>query len=166
MENWYVLFTKPNSETKVSDQLAERGMHPYLPLIPRPIEARPSRSRPLFPRYLFVRVDLSHTSPDTIRWIPGLIGFVTFGDDRAQVSDAIVAHLERRLLEMQSHPQIPFAPGQRVCFRADHPLAALDAVFEKPLSDQKRARILINVLGRLAHCEVAISDLRAAALPA
>jgi len=35
----------------------------------------------------------------------------------------------------------------------------LDAVFEKPLSDAKRACILVDLLGRLTRCEVEMVDL-------
>ena len=61
MENWYVLFTKPRKETQVIDQLEERGLRAYLPLLPAPRCLLHRSPRPLFPRYLFVQADPGKT---------------------------------------------------------------------------------------------------------
>jgi transcriptional antiterminator RfaH len=158
MENWYVLFSKPHKECQVREQLELKGVRAYLPLLPERPQA-PSRRRPLFPRYLFARLDLERVSADTIRWLPGITGFVTFGNDLATVDDSVVAYIESRLSQMRQQVQSPFTPGEHVRLRAGHPLAMLDAVFEKPLSDAKRACILVDLLGRLTRCEVEMADL-------
>ena len=164
MEHWYVLFSKPTQESRVRDQLALRGMRAYLPLFPRPAHRQRLKQRPFFPRYLFARLDLDQVSPDTIRWIPGLTGFVTFGNELAFADDSVIAHIEHRLAQVQQQAHAPFQPGQQVWLPVGHPLDALDAVFETSLSDEKRACILINVLGRLTRCEVDMLDLAAVAL--
>jgi transcriptional antiterminator RfaH len=161
MDKWYVLFSKPNQENQVRDQLLRRSVRVYLPFLPDARRARGARPRPLFPRYLFACLDLGIIAPDTVRWLPGLTSFVTFGDDYAMVDDALIAHIERRLAQMQHQAVSPFRPGQSVRLPPDHPMAMLDAVFEKPMSDQKRACILVTVLGRLTRCEVDMSLLQA-----
>jgi len=47
-----------------------------------------------------------------------------------------------------------------VRLRPDHPLAALDVIFERTLSDGARAQVLLDFLGRLTHCQVALEDLQ------
>jgi transcriptional antiterminator RfaH len=166
LEHWYILYSKPAQEFRVRDQLARKGICAYLPLSPRPARWQQLKQRPFFPCYLFARLDLNHVSPDTIRWLPGLAGFVTFGDELAIIDDSVIAHIEHRLALLRQREHDPFQAGQQVKLPVGHPLAALDAVFEKSLSDKKRACILINVLGRLTRCEVAMADLEAAALSA
>jgi transcriptional antiterminator RfaH len=160
MENWYVLFSKPRKEFQVSEQLELKGVTAYLPLLPERLQAL-SRRRPLFPRYLFARLDLERVSTDTVRWLPGITGFVSFGSDLATVDDSVIAYIDKRLAQMQQQVRSPFLRGEHVRLRPGHPLAMLDAIFEKPLSDQKRACILVDMLGRLTRCEVEIADLEA-----
>ena len=163
MEHWYVLFSKPCREFQVREQLALGGLRAYLPLAPASPATRRRRPQPLFPRYLFARLDLGRVLPDAVRWLPGLVGFVTFGDELATVDDAVIEHIEQRLVQMRQQGFASFQPGQHVVLRTGHPLSALDAVFEKPLSGGKRAQILIDLLGRLTSCEVEMSSLQAAA---
>ncbi len=165
MEHWYVLFSKPRKEFQVCEQLLQRGLQAYLPLMPKMPGALRRGQQPLFPRYLFARLDLGRVLPDTVRWTPGLVGFVTFGDEPAFVDDAVIAHIERRLTQMREQTLSPFQPGQQVTLRPGHPLAALDAVFERPLSGGKRAQILVNLLGRLTRCEVEMNCLEAVSWP-
>jgi transcriptional antiterminator RfaH len=158
MENWYVLFSKPHKEFQVREQLELKGLRAYVPLLPARQSAT-TRRRPLFPRYLFARLDLERVSAESVRWLPGISGFVTFGNDLATVDDSVIAYVEKRLTQMQQQVRSPFMPGEHVRLRAGHPLAMLDAVFEKPLSDAKRACILVDLLGRLTRCEVEMVDL-------
>lgn len=166
MNRWYVLFSKPCKEFHVRDQLVERDLQVYLPLLPHSKRARRAGRRrrwprPLFPRYLFTRLDASQTSPSEVRWIPGLTGFVTLGGELATVEDSVIEHIRTRLEHIRTKAPVPYKQGQRVCLPADHPLAMLDAVFEKPLSDGRRACILIEVVGRLTRCEIDMDDLQA-----
>ena len=161
MEKWYVLYSKPRKEIQVHDQLARKGVCPYLPVLP-PSPQTPARApRPLFPRYLFLRADLERVAADAIKWVPGLVGFVTFGGEIASVDDTVVEYIKRRLVEVRQQELAPFRPGQRVRVRGECPLSELDAVFETTCSDQKRAYILIKLLGRITRCQVEVSSLEA-----
>lgn len=164
MQHWYVLFSKPRKESQVYEQFAQKGIEAYLPLLPAHSSRRRS-ARPLFPRYLFARLDMSSVSPSIIKWLPGLSRIVSFGGEYAVVHDDIIDHIRRRLAERQQKPRSPFRPGERVRLPADHPLAALDAVFEGSMSDGARARILIGVVGRLTRCEVDMSLLESGETP-
>ena len=157
MECWYVLFSKPCKEFLLRDQLALKGVEVYLPLLPSGrAETRP---HPLFPRYLFARLDLAAVSPTTLGWTPGLSRMVMFGDDYAILDQQVVDFIARRLSQAQRRDHMPFTAGQRVRLRPGHPFAALEAVFEQPLSEGKRAATLLETLGRLVRCEVAMDDL-------
>src|SRR5258708_16747291 len=64
---WYLVHTRPNSERKAELNLEAQGFKTFLPQIER--TARHARRlttvrRPLFPRYLFVRLDVGRD-----RWL-------------------------------------------------------------------------------------------------
>ena len=92
---------------------------------------------PLFPLYLFAQLDPGPSSPDVWRWTPGLSAAVRVGEAYAIVADAVVERTRAGLLRMQQRP-CPLRRGERVRVVGDHPLAMLDAVFERPLSGGAR----------------------------
>lgn len=152
MQHWHVLFTKPRKEAQVYEQLTQKEIEGYLPLLPP--QGRRRSPRPLFPRYLFACIDPSSVSPRTVRWLPGLTSIVSFGGEYAVVNDVVIEHIKRRLAEQKEQMRSPFRRGERVRLPADHPLSGLEATFEQALSGGARARILVEFLGRLAHGEV------------
>jgi len=157
MERWYVLFSKPCKEFLLRDQLMLKGLEVYLPLLVHGGDQ--ARPHPLFPRYLFAHLDLDIVSPTALGWMPGLSRMVMFGDDYATLDQSVVDYIAWRLDQLQCRGRAPFAPGQRVRLRPGRPFAALEAVFERPLSEGKRAAIFVETLGRLVRCEVAMDDL-------
>ena len=86
---------------------------------------------------------------------------LAFGGDYATVPDDVITHIKQRLDQLRQKNGAPFQSGQRVRIATDHPLARLDAVFEKSLSGGARARILIEIVGRLTRCDVAMGSLKA-----
>ena len=58
---WYVVHTHPNGEARAEHNLRRQGFHTYLPrYLRRTRHARKTQlvPRPLFPRYVFVALDL------------------------------------------------------------------------------------------------------------
>ena len=160
MDYWYVLLTKPHKESLVCGQLAQRGLDVYLPLMPRRNNAAGARPiRPLFPRYLFARGTGQEFPIEAIQWTPGLTSIVRFGDEYAHLQHEIIEHIRVRLAQADGELRVPYRPGEHVRLPADHPLALLETVFERPLSDGARAHVLVQVMGRLTRCQVRIEDL-------
>src|SRR6187399_1554549 len=74
---WYVVQTQPHAEARADAHLRRQGFNTFLPtFLKRHRHARKTQtvSRPLFPRYMFVRVD-----PNTQGWraIASTIGVMT-----------------------------------------------------------------------------------------
>ena len=62
MEGWYVTHTKPRQEIRAEEHLQRQGFHCFLPRIKRKrirLKQRVEPIEPMFPRYLFVRLDPS-----------------------------------------------------------------------------------------------------------
>src|SRR5580704_14244903 len=59
---WYALYTRANHEKRVALELADRGVHPYLPSYESVRHWKNRRkllTLPLVPGYVFVRIQLS-----------------------------------------------------------------------------------------------------------
>ena len=79
---------------------------------------------------------------------------MTFGTEPARVDDRLIATVRAR---MQPLPQPLFAPGERVMI-GEGPFAGIDAVYE--IADgERRAMVLINILGKAARLAVPVSGL-------
>jgi transcriptional antiterminator RfaH len=94
--DWFVVYTQPNGETRALVNLARQGYQTYLPRYRRRrAHARKIDvvERPLFPRYLFVALDLMRA-----RWRPilstfGVCDVVRNGDVPAAVPPGIVEEI-------------------------------------------------------------------------
>lgn len=154
---WYVLQTKPNKENQVFHFLTSYDFDVYYPSIRvKPADPRSSTIRPYFPRYMFLNEDLQKVGLSAIQWVPGLAGFVQFGDIPATVPSAVVHELKQRIEAIEAayaRPNEKFNPGDPV--RITHgPLAGHEGIFDMRLSGGQRAQILLDLLGRLVKTHV------------
>lgn len=159
MEAWYALYTKPQQETLVAEQLRRHGLETFAPQY---VERRRDRTQvhALFPGYLFVRADLELIGLSVLQWTPGLRGVVSFGGVPARVPEAAIVLVRRqveRLNLLGGMPKPRFQPGERVRLK-EGPLAGLEAVFEGPAGPAERVRILVRFLGQ-ANRAVVPADL-------
>jgi transcriptional antiterminator RfaH len=149
---WYVVQTQPHAETKAMGHLIRQDFAVYLP---RYLKRRRHARRvdmvaaPLFPRYLFVTVDVEMQRWRSIHSTTGVARLVCNGDDPAPVPPDVVAALQRRedtdgFVKLERRQQ--FAPGERV--------RVVDGVFADNLglfegmADKERVAILLDLLGR------------------
>jgi len=111
-KSWYALYTRSKAEKKVLVELQFAGIEAYLPLISR-IRMWSDRKRkveePLFRSYIFVHVSKSEFF--TVRNIPNVIKYVSFGGQAVvipdQQIDAIRHYLdEKEIIEHQELSQI------------------------------------------------------------
>jgi transcriptional antiterminator RfaH len=149
---WYVVQTQPHAETKAVGHLIRQGFEAYLPrYLKRRRHARRVEmvAAPLFPRYLFVTVDIETQRWRSIHSTTGVARLVCNGEDPAPVPPDVVAALQRRedaagFVTLERRQQ--FAPGERV--------RVVDGVFADNLglfegmADRERVAILLDLLGR------------------
>lgn len=163
--SWYVVQTQPRSETKACFNLRRQGYTTYLPqyLKPRRHARRTDRvPAPLFPRYLFVRID-----PACPRWMPirstiGVTDIVRRGNQPAPLADAIVQEIHRRENEsgfVVLKPACAFRPGDRVHVIGGA-FADRTGLFECA-TDDERVVLLLDLLGRAVRVELALEDISA-----
>jgi transcriptional antiterminator RfaH len=162
-QRWYAVQTKPRNEYLVRDMLERRAIVAYLPVLPvaRKRASRGRGDKPFFARYLFARMDLARVPLSSINWAPGVTHVVSFGGEPATVPEAVITWLRERLGQINAedyHQGLPLRPGDRL--RVTHgPLRDMEAIFDQRLSSGDRARVFIEVLGRLTACQIDLSDL-------
>ncbi|GAB4566145.1 MAG: hypothetical protein Kow0047_17290 [Anaerolineae bacterium] len=158
MLRWYALHTHPHRELQVADLLSAKGVEVFLPMIPQRRRRIGWIDVPLFPCYLFARLDLAASGILDVQWTPGLRRVVAFGNEPVPIPDDVIERLQKRVEEVAMAGGLPahnFRPGDRLIVR-DGPLQGLEVVFEGPMRPSERVRVLVDFLGRLSRAEIPV----------
>ncbi|MDO8670760.1 MAG: transcription termination/antitermination NusG family protein [Dehalococcoidia bacterium] len=146
---WYVLKTKPHIERQVTSVLESRGLMVYLPLL-----SRRRRPEPLFPGYLFLKIDCRTDEFLRSRSAPGVSYFLRADGVPVPIMESLIDEIRRRTdRENSLSPADRFSHGDRVLVTAG-PFRGIEAVFDRALTAQGRCLILLHMLGRLANVQV------------
>lgn len=135
---WYLLQSKPHQEQRALENLRNQGFECFMPLYLRERLRRGRREKaedPLFPRYIFIRLDSIASNWHVLRSTYGVTHIVRFGEQPARVPDAVIEAIAKR----QSASVQIFQPGDQVCI-TDGVFAGLEGVFEQ---NDGEARVLI-----------------------
>ncbi len=152
MEGWYVVYTKSRCEGIAEENLRRQAFETYLPWIKISRVKRGNRMEviePMFPRYLFVRLDLKQQNIAPIRSTRGVIKLVMFGDRISQASDNIIQAL-KHTADVKSGLHCMHSPlfkkGDDVTV-VSGPLKGLKGIFHASCA-KDRVVILMEMLGR------------------
>jgi len=149
---WYVAQTHIHAEAKASQHLCRQGFDVYLP---RYLKSRRHARRvdrvaaPLFPRYLFVSIDLTTQRWYAINSTIGISKLIRHGNAPVAVPDAIIEGLKHRedaegYIQLESQPR--FVPGDKV--RVSHGAFSDCLGLYETVSGKERSAILLDLLGR------------------
>ena len=161
MEAWYVAKTKPAKERSVEACLSKKwGIEVFSPLIRR-LSSRQLVFEPLFPTYIFCRVDIRSEAWPSIRWVSGLCYFLGAGEQLVPASDELISQIKQRVSSWNVDKYIPhFTPGERVVVIGG-PFSGVDGIFHRYSSARKRCAVLLQVLGQQNKVELPVETLRA-----
>jgi transcriptional antiterminator RfaH len=165
-QRWYVVQSQPNAERKAILHLERQGFSTYLPRYlkrrrhARKVEIVPA---PLFPRYLFVSIDLGAQRWRSIFSTVGVSRLVCNGEMPTPISDYVLDTLRGRedaggYVRLEHRPN--FNPGDRI--------RVLDGAFADCLGlyegmrDSDRVAILLDLLGRKVRVTVDVESVAAA----
>jgi transcriptional antiterminator RfaH len=150
---WFLVLAKPSGEQAAQMNLERQGYRVYHPRLLRPALYRGrwvDRIVSLFPRYLFVQLDVARQSLGPVRSTIGVAGIVRFGPEAAIVPDGIVDALLRKADPESGLHRLnrgrSFEPGSRVSVIAGA-FEGLEGVFERDAGED-RAVVLLTLLGR------------------
>lgn len=161
-KKWYLVYSKPRQEAVARTQLERQGYQTYLPMIRTPrrrLGKRTIRIEPMFPRYLFIRLDKITDNWAPIRSTVGVSSLVRFGTDPAPVPNALVEMIKARddRAGIQDLPLHEFQPGQPVRIE-EGPFAGYEGIFVAA-SSRERVMVLLDIVGKSARTQIEVSKL-------
>ncbi|MFP4360185.1 MAG: transcription termination/antitermination protein NusG [Alphaproteobacteria bacterium] len=148
-ERWFVVRSAPRKELYAAQNLANQGFRPFLPRLERTVRhARRTRTvhAALFPRYLFVALDLERQRWRSIFGTFGVSGLVMDGERPRPVPAGVVEELAAAA---DAAGAIGFAHTLRV---GDHvrflkgPFAEMIGRLVE-MDERGRVRVLLEILG-------------------
>ena len=158
---WYLVHTKPRQEDVALVNLQRQGYECYLPQMRvERIRRRKAEvaTEPMFPRYLFIRLDSSDQgrSWSPIRSTLGVSQLVHFGARAAKVDDILVELLRQR--EQTMPMDAMFHSGDSVVI-TEGPFAGIEAIYQTADAD-RRAFILLEILSKPVSMQIDTGRLR------
>lgn len=156
-KEWYLVYAKPRQEKVAQVNLERQGYRTYLPMVSQPRRRNGRRIAviaPMFPRYLFIRLDRRSDDWGPIRSSRGVVSLVRFGQAAAKVPDRLIAALHARedARGVQVLPPEEYRPGSRVRI-TDGSFSGYQAIFLAK-SGRDRVVLLLDVLGKHTRATV------------
>jgi transcriptional antiterminator RfaH len=163
--HWYVVHTKPRQEMRALTNLELQGYDCFLPTLPKKKILKKSveiTQEPLFPRYMFISLDVSiqGKSWSPIRSTLGVSKLITFGDDPVKV-DAELIHALRTCNDIVQKAPSPYKPGDFVQMK-EGAFAGLDLIYQMD-DGESRAHVMIEILHKQTRFSVPLTDLKKSA---
>lgn len=162
MKQWYVVYTKTNGEQQAAVNLSNQGFEVYLPRYRK--TRRHARRiekimRPLFPRYLFVRMGLNADDWRSVNGTRGVMHLVVFGETPPAVPELVMESLrERETADGAILLVNPETERGKSVGIASNAFDDVTGVFECMVDDQ-RAMILLNLLGQTVRVTTPLRSL-------
>ncbi len=161
--HWYVVHTKPRQEARALLNLEQQGYECYLPLLAAEKLHQGVLTvvnEPLFPRYLFIRLDAEASGKGwgPIRSTKGVSRLVSFGAEPAKIDAQLIEALRAQDEAATRQTRKLFTPGERLLV-TQGPFAGLEAVYQ--MNDgESRVMVLIELLSKTAPLKIAPASLR------
>jgi transcriptional antiterminator RfaH len=152
MNQWYVVNTKVREETKALFNLKRQNFNAYLPQY-KTLRRHARRTdivlAPLFPKYLFIELNLNMNNWSCVNSTIGVKKLIQFGSMPAQLPTELVNEIRNREDAdgmVSLNRDLNIKPGDKVSIMSgifsDH-----DGIFECQ-DDYNRVTILLNIMGR------------------
>jgi len=154
---WYTVYSKPQREELAESQLRIKGLEVFLPKLLLPNNGtKRKRIVPLFPNYLFTRINVHSAEYGYAIWSPGVKRLVSFNGIPAPIDSDIVDYLMKQtntegLIPARSNLRV----GQEV--RIDGgPFDGLTGIIQEPPNAKGRVKVLLKLLNRPTKAEISV----------
>ena len=160
MNNWHLIYTKPQQEKVALDNLTRQNYQCYLPLINKEKFLRGKKilsKEPMFPRYLFVR--LSHDGQQNwspIRSSKGVSHLVNFGGLAASLDDEMMDNLKLKIDKALTVKV--FSIGDKVEILKG-PFKGMEAIFNT-YKGEERAMLFLNFMAKNLTAKFDLGDFK------
>ena len=143
MRNWYLIKTKPRQENVAIKNLENQKYSTYCPIV-----TINNKQVVLFPGYIFILLDKKTDNWSPIRSTKGVVNFVRFGLNFAQVPDTVIEFLKtNQLINKEKLINLnKFKSGDKVQI-TDGVFKNCVAIFKSSKAEE-RVILLMNLLGQ------------------
>ncbi|WP_152084852.1 transcription/translation regulatory transformer protein RfaH [Pseudoalteromonas sp. A25] len=142
MKQWYLVYCKPKQEARACENLLQQGIDVFYPVYTRrKTSGAKQLIQPLFPRYLFVYIDLYSAHFCAIKYTRGISDFVRFGEHIQQVPEEVVNQLRT---QQPSAEHYDFKAGDKVVL-SNNCYQNIEAIFQQA-DGETRSVLLIELL--------------------
>ena len=147
--SWYVIQTKPGSEHRVETNLCNQGIEVFLPMLESfqySSGKMIQRIKSLFPNYVFATLDIN-LHYYKVKWTRGVHKILGNGSGPLPVSEKVIHTIKDRMGEnryvtldegLEEGTLVQFTSG---------PFKDLLGVFDRKMSEGKRVRVLLSLIG-------------------
>ena len=152
MISWFVAHTQPLKEFVAHQHLVEQGFEAYLPRFKK-IKKHARKVEevlvPLFPRYIFVGMDLEFARWRSVNGTRGISYLLTNDDYPASLSDLVIQNLKSQEI---ADGVVPVST--LLSFKRGDKVRILDGAFKEQIATvekldaNQRVRLLLSFMGR------------------
>ena len=143
---WYVLYTNPKAEKKVSEQLTKAGIVNYCPLITKVQQWSDRKKKiivPLFSSYVFVNVD--DNERNLVFGIKGVVRYLFWLGHPAIVKDEEIKIIQQWLTDETAEMDVAaIKPGDRMTV-SDGPFKNSEGVVKE--IGKNNVRLILETIG-------------------
>jgi transcriptional antiterminator RfaH len=155
--HWYVVYSKPHKESSAKFHISAKGLEVFFPQLSLPRNTkRLNPVIPLFPNYLFVRLNIESEEYGYVAWSPGVNRIVGFNGFPTPIDDEVLSFLQSR---SDSEGIIPaesnLRRGQEVRI-TEGPFGGLSGIIREPPNAKGRVKVLLTLLNREADVELPV----------
>jgi|SRR5271166_1603920 len=156
---WYAVFTMARHEKKIAWHLGQRDIESFLPLYKAKHRWKNrctvSLELPLFPNYVFVRIDPQERR--RVLSVPSVVSIVSVGREPLPVEDHYITGLRDGLLTSRIEPHPGLEVGDRVRITRGA-MADMVGVLDRQ-KNPFRVVLSLEMIGRSVAVEVDLADI-------
>jgi len=147
--HWFVIHTKPRDEHRVKSHCEVMGietLHPLCKNYRYPYDRMRPVLNPLFPNYLFARLDLERHY-HKVKWTRGVNRILGIGNEPTPISEVVIQMIKDRMGDDDTVKLLEDLQEGNLVQITSGPLKDFVGVFQKGSSSGGRVRILLNLIG-------------------
>jgi transcription elongation factor/antiterminator RfaH len=155
--HWYVVYSKPHKESSAKYHISAKGLEVFFPRLALPRNTKRANSViPLFPNYLFVRLNIESEEYGYVSWSPGVNRIVGFNGRPTPIDEEILRFLQSRSdAEGIILAESSLKRGQEVRITGG-PMSGLLGIIREPPNAKGRVKVLLTILNRDAAVDLPI----------
>ena len=146
---WFVVHTKPGNEERVRSNLTNQEIESFLPKLKSyqyKTGKMAPRIRPLFPNYLFAKLDVE-AHYYKVKWTRGVNKILGSKFGPIPIAERVVEMIRKRAGEDNLVELVDDLKDGDTIQVTSGPLKDLMGIFKKEMSSRGRVRVLLSLIG-------------------